>query len=112
MAGRRAKAAGQFTDVQRSLRAVLRDVSSLGTFGPLNDLKLDRISFLQGSVPVARDGRIVHEHIRPIVATYESVALGIIEPLYVSFHFAWPPDYTLASPQLASEMLALRRAQY
>jgi hypothetical protein len=90
-AGRRAKSAGQFASFQRSLSAVLRDVSGLGTFGALNNLKFDRISFLQGSIPVAHDGGVVYEHIRPVVATYESIALGIIKPLDVPFHFAWPP---------------------
>ena len=83
-----------FLILSRSLSAaVFRDVSGLGTLGALNDLKFDCISLLQGSVPIAHDRRIVHKHVRPVLTTDESIPLGIIKPLYVSFHFAWPPNY-------------------
>ena len=37
----------------------------------MNNLKFDRISLLQGAIPVARDRRIVYEHIRAVVTTDE-----------------------------------------
>src|SRR5690348_6077290 len=70
----------------------LRDVCGLGTLGALDDLKFDWISLLKGSIPVAHDGRVVYEYVRTVVTTDKSIPFGIIEPLYVSFHFAWPPE--------------------
>jgi hypothetical protein len=48
-------------------------VCRLRTFRPLDDFKLDRISFLQSAVAVTSDCGIMDENIGPIVAPNEAV---------------------------------------
>jgi hypothetical protein len=50
------------------------DVGGLGTFGPLDYLELDGISFLQRSVAIANNGGVMNKYIWPILTTDESVA--------------------------------------
>ena len=66
-----------------------RNVCCLRTLGPLNNFKFHGIAFLECSITIAGYGRIVHEHIRAIIAPYETVALGIIEPFHCTLHFLW-----------------------
>jgi hypothetical protein len=67
------------------------NVGSLGALGALNNLKLDRISFLQSAIAVAGYCRIVDEDVGAIVPPDETVTFGIIEPLYRSSHRDSPP---------------------
>jgi hypothetical protein len=59
-------------------------ISSLRTLRSLDDLKLDRISFLQRAVAVASDRGIMYENIGAIVAPDEAVTFCVIEPFYCS----------------------------
>jgi hypothetical protein len=67
------------------------NVGSLRPLRSLNNLELDRISFLQSAITIAGDCRIVDENVGTVVAPYEPVPFGIIEPLYRSSHRDSPP---------------------
>jgi len=56
----------------------------LRTFLALNDVEFDVVALFQCFVAIQLYCRVVNENIRPVIASDESVALGIIEPL----HFA------------------------
>ena len=75
--------------------AGLCDVGGLGTFRALNDLKFDGISFLQRSIPVSSDCRIMDENVWAVIAPDEAVPFRIVKPLHGSLHFAFPPDRDL-----------------
>src|SRR5215475_5334647 len=62
----------------------LGHIRRLGAFRSLHDLELDRISFLQRSVAIPDNRRIVDKHIRSIVPADEPIPLGIIKPLHSS----------------------------
>jgi hypothetical protein len=64
------------------LSASFLHVGSLRTLRSLHNFEIDGISFLQSTVPLANNGRIVNENIRAIVAPNESVPLGVIEPFH------------------------------
>jgi hypothetical protein len=49
------------------------NVGSLRALGPLNNLKLDRISFLQSAIAIARDCRVMDENVGTVVASYKPV---------------------------------------
>lgn len=51
----------------------------------LYDVKLYFIAFFKRLVPIQLNGGIVNEYIRSIFASDESVTLGVIEPLNLSF---------------------------
>jgi hypothetical protein len=70
----------------------LGDVGCLGTFGSLDNLKFDGISFLQRAIAVANYGGVVNKYIRPIFSSDEAVSFRVIEPLYRSLHFHVPPQ--------------------
>jgi hypothetical protein len=57
----------------------------LGTFLALDDVKLHVIALFQSFVAVQLNSRVVDEHIGAVIATDESVALGVIEPLDFAF---------------------------
>jgi hypothetical protein len=57
----------------------------LGTFLTLDDVKLDVIALFQRFVSVQLNRRVVNEYIRPVFASDESIALGIVEPLDLPF---------------------------
>ena len=57
----------------------------LGTFLALDDVKLDLIAFFERFISVQLDRRIMDEYIRPVVASDESVALGVVKPLDLTF---------------------------
>jgi len=58
------------------------DVLGLQTLGALLDFELNRLSFVEGLVPIGLNGRKVHENVLTGLALDESVALSRIEPLY------------------------------
>ena len=57
----------------------------LRTFLTLDDIELDLIAFFQCLIAVQLYRRIVDEHIRPVIASDESVSLGVVEPLDLAF---------------------------
>ena len=61
-------------------------VGGLRTFRPLNNFKLYRISFLQSPVTFAVDCCVMDKNVRTILASYETVSLGIIKPLDSTLH--------------------------
>jgi hypothetical protein len=70
-------AVGGVAETENSIR--------LRTFLALDDVKLDLIALFQCFVAVQLDCRVVNENIGTIIASDESVALGIVEPLDLSF---------------------------
>jgi hypothetical protein len=65
----------------------LPNIRCLGTFGPLDNFEFDHIPFFEGTVTVPDDAGIVNKDVRAIVAPYEAIALGVVEPLHDSTHF-------------------------
>jgi hypothetical protein len=57
----------------------------LGTFLTLDDIEFDVIALFQSFVAVQLDCRVVDEHIGAVIASDESVALGVVEPLDFAF---------------------------
>ena len=57
----------------------------LGAFLTLDDVELDVIALFQGFVSVQLNCRVVDKYIRPVFASDESVALGVVEPLNLPF---------------------------
>lgn len=57
----------------------------LGAFLAVYDIKLDFIAFLKRLVPIELNCRVVNEYIRSVLASDESVTLGVVEPLNLSF---------------------------
>ena len=74
------------------------DIGSLRALGPLHDFKLDRLSFLQGSVTVTDDSGIMDENIGAIVAPDESVSFRIVEPFYRTTQSAALPRRNCSFP--------------
>jgi len=60
----------------------------LGALLALNDVELNLIALFQSLVPVELDGGIVNEYIRPVIASNESVALGVVKPLDLPFELS------------------------
>ena len=60
------------------------DIGSLGTFGSLDYLEFDGISFLQRAVTISYNSRVVNKYIWSVISPDKSVAFRIIEPLNVS----------------------------
>jgi hypothetical protein len=48
-------------------------------------IELDLIALFERFVPVQLNCRVVNEYIRPVFASDESVALGVVEPLDLPF---------------------------
>jgi hypothetical protein len=57
----------------------------LGAFLSFHYVEFDLIAFLERFVPVQLDCRVMNEYIRPVVASDESVALGVVKPLDLPF---------------------------
>jgi hypothetical protein len=66
-------------------------VGGLGTFRSLDNLKFDRVSFLQSSIAVSHDCGIMNENVRAVLAPYEAITFRIIEPFYRSTHLVILP---------------------
>ena len=60
----------------------------LGTFLTLDDVELDVIALFQRFVPVQLNCRVVDEYIRPVFTSDESVALGVVKPLDLTFELS------------------------
>jgi len=70
-----------------SMNLQLYDVLGLKPLGTLGDRELDLIAFVKRLESCCLNGRMVHEDIVSGIATYESVALVVVEPLYCSLLF-------------------------
>jgi hypothetical protein len=57
----------------------------LWTLLTLNDVELDVIALFQSFVSVQLNCRIMNEYVRPVFTPDESVALGVVEPLDLTF---------------------------
>ena len=57
----------------------------LWTLLTLDDVKLNIIALFQSFVPIQLNCRIVDEYVWPVFTPDESVALGIVEPLDLTF---------------------------
>ena len=61
------------------------DCVRLRAFLSLDDVELDVVSLFEGFVSIQLNCRIVDEYIGPIIPSDKSIALGIVEPLDLSF---------------------------
>ena len=57
----------------------------LGAFLALDYIELDVVAFFERFVSVQLDCRVMDEYIRPVLASDESVALGVVKPLDLPF---------------------------
>jgi len=57
----------------------------LGALLPLHNVEFNFIAFFQRFVPIQLDCRVVDEYIWSVFTSDESVALGVVEPLDLSF---------------------------
>ena len=73
-------------DWRESSSSRFSHVRRLRAFRPLNNFELYRISFLQSPVTFAVDCCVMDKNVRTIIASYETVSLGIIEPLDSTLH--------------------------
>ena len=62
----------------------LDDVLSLQAFLTLNYLKLNFLVFRQGFEAFPNDSGVMHEDIRTVFPGDKTIALGVIEPLYLA----------------------------
>ena len=84
-----------------------RDVAGLRALGTIDDLELDRLSFLERPESGSLDRREVHEDVAAAVALNESVALGVVEPLDLACdtHRSFPA-LLMAAPRLSNNQTA------
>jgi len=61
------------------------DRIGLGTLLTLNDVELHVIALFQSFVSVQLNCRVVNEYVWPVFTPDESVALGIVKPLDLTF---------------------------
>ena len=61
------------------------DRIGLGTLLTLNDVEFHVIALFQSFVSVQLNCRIVNEYVRPVFTPDESVALGVVKPLDLTF---------------------------
>jgi hypothetical protein len=61
------------------------DVGRLRPLLSLNNLKLNRVTFLQALITFGRNRAVVHEYIRSVVTADEAVTFCVIEPLHRAF---------------------------
>ena len=61
------------------------DSIRLGTFLPFDDIELDLIAFFERLVSVQLNRRVMDEYVRSVFTPDESVALGVVKPLDLTF---------------------------
>jgi hypothetical protein len=59
-----------------------RDLIGLGTFGSLNDVEFNLITFFEALVALALNGAVVYEDVCPALTAEEAVTFCVVEPLY------------------------------
>ena len=63
------------------------NVFCLEAFGPLGDVKLDCLAFLQAAKAACLDSRKMHENVVARLAADEAEAFGVVKPFHCSlFH--------------------------
>src|SRR6266581_9794308 len=63
------------------------NVFRLEAFGPLGDVKFDRLAFLQAAKAACLDSRKMHENVVARLAADEAEAFGVVKPFHYSlFH--------------------------
>jgi hypothetical protein len=73
------------------------NVRGLPTLGPLYDVKLDGLTFLQTLEAIRADGRVVHEDIFTILARDETEPFRVVKPFHCSlFHVMLFPKLNCA----------------
>ena len=82
-------------------------VGRLRTLLALDDLKFHVIAFRQALVAFAGDAGIMNKYIGPVVASDETVPLGIVKPL----HFTFNSSHVLSFRSLRLEALGTALAQ-
>jgi len=65
-----------------NLSAALFYLVSLRSLVSLNNVKINRIAFLQRLISLHLDRTEVTEHVSPFVATQKAIALSVIEPFH------------------------------
>src|SRR2546427_6568034 len=64
------------------------NVFCLEAFGPLGDVKLDCLAFLQAAKAACLDSRKMHENVVARLAADEAEAFGVVKPFHCSlFHY-------------------------
>jgi hypothetical protein len=58
------------------------DIGCLVAFGPLKKIELHGLAFVQGTVTVLLDGRVVDKYILPRRTLNEAITLGSIKPFH------------------------------
>jgi len=61
------------------------DVLSLGAFLAFTYIKLNRLALNEGAEAVTGDGTEVDEQVGTTITLDETIALGLVEPLYSAF---------------------------
>lgn len=64
-----------------SLRSLPLDVLSFEPFRAFNDLEIDNFPFVQSFEAIAKDGRMVNEHVFTGILSNEAESLFVVEPL-------------------------------
>src|SRR6266699_2847140 len=63
-------------------------VFCLEAFGPLGDVELDRLAFMQAAKAACLDSRKMHEHVLARLAADKAETFGVVKPFHCSlFHF-------------------------
>jgi hypothetical protein len=62
------------------------NICCLWTFSPFDNFEFDVIPLLKSAITIPDDRGIVNKDVRTIIAPYEAIALGVVEPLYDSAH--------------------------
>jgi hypothetical protein len=65
-------------------------VPSLRSLSTLNDLEFNRIAFVQALVSIAHYCRVMDKYIWTVIASDETVPLGVVEPFDLAPHLAPP----------------------
>src|SRR5207248_8943526 len=64
------------------------DVFCLEAFGPLGNVELDRLAFLQAAKAACLDSRKMHKNVVARLAADEAEPFGVVKPFHCSlFHF-------------------------
>ena len=73
------------------------DLVGLRALGSLDDVELDLIALFEALVPLALNGAVVNEDVRPAVAAEEAVSLCVVKPFYGAFILCqWSNSLTLS----------------
>lgn len=66
------------------------NVRRLPTFRALHDFEFDGIPFLQRTVTVADNGRVMNKNIGAVITSDKAITLGVVKPLHFPLHISLP----------------------